>query len=47
MLQERLKMGVIEPFHGPYRNSWYLMKKTTPEKYRLVNVVVELNRVII
>ena len=45
MLQERLKMGVIEPCHGPYRNPWYLVKKTTPGKYRLVNVAVELNRV--
>ncbi len=43
MLQERLKMGVIEPCHGPYRNPWYLVKKTTPGKYRLVNVVVKLN----
>ena len=47
MLQEKLKMGVIEPCHGPYRNPWYLVKKTTPGKYRLVNVVVELNRVTI
>ena len=47
MLQERLKMGVIEPCHGPYRNPWYLVKKSTPGKYRLVNVAVELNRVTI
>ncbi len=45
MLQERLKMGVIEHYHGPYRNPWYLVKKSTPGKYRLVNVAVELNRV--
>lgn len=45
MLQERLKIGVIEPCHGPYRNPWYLVKKSTPGKYRLVNVVVELNQV--
>ena len=32
MLQERLKMGVIEPFHGSYRNPWYLVKKSTPGK---------------
>ncbi len=29
MLQERLKMRVIEPFYGPYRNLWYLIKKST------------------
>ena len=33
MLQERLKIGVIEPCHGPYRNPWYLVKKSTPGKY--------------
>ena len=32
-LQERLKMGIIEPCHGFYRNPWYLVKKTTPGKY--------------
>lgn len=47
MLQERLKMGVIELCHGPYRNPWYLVKKTIPGKYQLVNVAVELNRVTI
>ncbi len=45
MLQETLKIGVIEPFHGLYRNPWYLVKKSTLEKYRLVNVVVELKQV--
>lgn len=45
MLQERLKMGIIKPCHGPYRNLWYLVKKSTPGKYRLSNVAVELNRV--
>ncbi len=47
MLQERLNIGVIEPCHGSYRNPWYLVKKSTPGKYRLVNVVVELNLVTI
>lgn len=47
MLQGRLKMGIIESCHGLYRNSWYLVKKSTPEKYWLVNVAVELNKVIV
>lgn len=38
-------MCVIEPCHGLYQNPWYLVKKSTPDKYRLVNVAVELNRV--
>lgn len=33
ILQQRLKMGVIELYHGPYRNLWYLVKKTTQGKY--------------
>ncbi len=45
MLQEKLKIEVIEPCHSPYCNPWYLVKKSTPGKYQLVNVAVELNRV--
>ncbi len=47
MLQEMLKMGFIEPRHGPYQSPWYLVKKSTQGEYRLVNVAVELNRVTI
>ncbi len=47
ILQERLKMGVIKPCHGLPRNPWYLIKKSAPGKYRLVNVAVELNRIIV
>ena len=45
MLEERLKIWVIEPYHGLYRNLLYLVKKSTPKKYRLVNIAVELNQV--
>lgn len=38
-------MGIIGLFHAFYINFWYLVKKSTPRKYRLVNVAVELNRV--
>ncbi len=38
-------MGVIELCHGPYRNPWYWIKKSTSGKYLLVNLAVELNRV--
>ena len=44
ILQGRLRIGVIEPCHGPYQNPWDLFKKRTPGKYWLVNVAVELNR---
>lgn len=42
ILQERLKIGVIKPSHGLYQNLWYLVKKSTPEKYQLVIIIVEL-----
>ena len=45
MFQKRLKIGFIEPFHGSYSNPWYLVQKSISGKYRLVNIVVELNRV--
>lgn len=45
MLQERLKMEVIEPCHNLYHNPWYLVTESTLRKYQLVNIVVELNRV--
>ena len=38
-------MRVIEHCRGPYQNPWYLVKKSIPGKYRLVNLAVELNRV--
>ena len=47
ILQKRLKIGVIELCHGLYQNLWYLVKKSTPEKYWLINIIVELNRIII
>lgn len=43
MLKKRQKMGIIEPCHGSYQNPWYLVKKTTLRKYRLVNIAVEFN----
>ncbi len=46
MLKDRVEKGVFKPSHGPYRNPWFLMKKEKG-KYRLINVVIEINRVII
>ena len=47
MLKERLKSGVIEPCHGPYRNPWFLVKKGDGKRYRLINNATEINRVTI
>lgn len=38
-------MGIIESCYGPYQNRQYLIKNSTPGKYWLVNVKVELNRI--
>lgn len=47
MLQERLKMSVIKSCNCPYSNPWYLIKKTIPDKYLLVNITIKLNQVTI
>jgi hypothetical protein len=44
MIDERLKQGLLEPCHGPYRNPWFLVKKGTTGKYRMVNAAMEYNR---
>src|SRR6266536_2686803 len=44
---ERLQKGLIESLHAPYRNPYFLVKKKEGNKYRLINNVVEINRVII
>jgi Integrase zinc binding domain/RNase H-like domain found in reverse transcriptase/Reverse transcriptase (RNA-dependent DNA polymerase) len=46
MLRERLKRGILEPCHGPYRNPWFLVKKNNG-KYRLINAAMNINRVTI
>ncbi len=47
MFKNRVKKGVFKPNHNPYRNSWFLVKKKEKGKYRLVNIIIEINRVII
>jgi hypothetical protein len=45
MLKERLKQGILEQCHGPYRNKWFLVAKKEKGSYRLITAVVEMNRV--
>ena len=47
MLKDRVEKGVLEPSYGPYRNPWFLVKKKEKGKYRLVNIAIEINRVIV
>ena len=46
MLRERLQKGLIELSYTLYRNPYFLVKKKK-NKYRLINNVMEINRVII
>ena len=46
MLRERINMGILEPCKGPYRNPWFLVKKSNG-KYRLINAAMNINRVTI
>src|SRR6266536_2168853 len=47
MFKDRVEKGVFESSYGSYRNPWFLVKKKEKGKYRLVNAVMEINRVII
>ena len=43
MLKERLDKGILEYSEGPYKNPWFLVKKKTPEDYKLINSATHLN----
>jgi hypothetical protein len=47
MIKKRVQNEILESCHESYRNLWFLMKKKKKEKYRLVNVVLKMNKVII
>ena len=47
ILKDRIKKDIFEPSYGPYRNPWFLVKKKEKGKYRLVNIAIEINRVIV
>ncbi len=47
MMRNRIKNDVLEFCYEFYRNSWFFVKKKKKEKYRLINAVLKMNRVII
>jgi hypothetical protein len=47
MIKKRIKNDVLKFCYESYRNSWFLVKKKKKEKYRLINVVLKINRVTI
>jgi hypothetical protein len=46
IIKNRIKNDVLKFCYEFYRNSWFLVKKKK-KKYRLINVVLKMNRVII
>ena len=47
MIKEKVKIDILELCHDSYRNLWFLIKKKQVEKYRLINVALKMNKVII
>jgi hypothetical protein len=47
MLNDRIKRNILKKNEDPYRNPWFLAKKKDKISYRLVNITMEMNRVII
>jgi hypothetical protein len=47
ILNDRIKRNVLKRSENPYRNPWFLVKKKDKISYRLVNIIMEMNRVII
>jgi hypothetical protein len=46
MIKNRIKNDVLELCYEFYRNSWFFVKKKK-KKYRLINIALEINRIII
>ena len=47
MLKDRLRFGILEYCKGPYRNQWFLVKKSEKVEYRLINTATDMNKVTI
>ena len=47
LVLDRVRKGVLEGCHGPYRNPFFLVAKKKPGDYRLVNAAMNINRVTI
>ena len=47
ILKDRVKKDIFKSNYGPYRNSQFLIKKKEKSKYRLVNIIIKINRVTI
>ena len=47
ILKKRFNTDVLKRYHDFYRNSWFLIKKITSDKYKIINTVIDINKVIL
>ena len=47
MLCERLDCEILKSCQSSYQNSWFLVWKSQKKKYRLINAVMHINKIII
>ncbi len=47
MIRNRMKTKILEYCYESYRNSWFLVKKKKKEKYKIINAIFEMNKMII
>ena len=47
MLQKRISAELLKSCFELYRNSWFLINKKIKNKYRMINIAMNINKVII
>ena len=47
ILQKRTNVELLKSYFESYRNSWFLIDKKIKNKYRMINVAMNINEVII
>jgi len=47
MFKDRVEKGIFKSSYDLYRNPWFLVKKKEKNKYRLINTIIKINRVIV
>jgi len=47
MLKDRVEKDIFKSNYSSYRNLWFLVKKKEKGKYRLINTIIKINRVIV
>ena len=47
MLKKRINQNILKFCYNSYRNSWFLIKKKKSNKYKIINAILKINRVIV